>query len=154
MMNRHSKMGRYVPAFSWTENIDVFIREIISERPLLHVCSGPQSDFGDVKVDRFAIPKAVAVVADWTQLPFADDSFAAIFADPPWNIGYMRACANFCRDALQIAPVVYVMSPWLWVETRAHRKIWVRELPGINQPILLVRYERKNRDQMSLFAER
>jgi hypothetical protein len=145
--------GRYVPAFSWHKDIDAFIAEVITERPLLHVCSGPHSEFGDVKVDRFVIPKAAGVIADWTQLPFADDSFAAIFADPPWNIGYMRACANFCKDALQIAPVLYVMSPWLWVEARAKRKIWVRELPGINQPILLVRYERKNRDQMSLFAE-
>jgi hypothetical protein len=145
--------GRYVAAFSWHLDIECFLNEVVIERPLLHVCSGPESEFGDVRADRYVIPKAPGIVADWTQLPFADDSFAAVFADPPWHLGYMQQCANFCKDALQIAPVVYVMSPWLWVERRAERKIWVREFPGINQPILLVRYERKNRNQMSLFSE-
>jgi hypothetical protein len=87
-------------------------------------------------------------------LPFADDSFGAVFADPPWNIAYMRACAYFCHEALRVAPIVYVMSPWLWVDGSALRsKIWVREFPGINIPILIVRYERSNPNQLSLFAQ-
>jgi hypothetical protein len=144
--------GQYVPAFSWHEDIDVFVRQTVTEKPCLHVCAGPDSYFGDVRVDRYVSPKPPSVIANWRSLPFSDDSFACVFADPPWNIGYMKDCADFCKHALYIAPVVYVMSPWLWVHTSSKRTIWVREFPGINVPILLVRYERKNRQQLSLFA--
>jgi len=143
--------GRYVPAFAWHADIDVFVKQVVIERPLLHVCSGPASDFGDVRCDRFVVPVGPGVIADWRELPFADDSFGAVFADPPWNMNYMQACANFCKDALRVAPVVYCMSPWLWVEARAKRsRIWVREYPGVNMPILLVRYERVDTAQLSL----
>jgi len=98
-------------------------------------------------------PVPPGVVADWNALPFADDSFGAVFADPPWNLAYMAQCGEFCKQAMRIAPVAYVMSPWLWVNRQAKRsKIWVREFPGINNPILIVRYERTNKDQLSLFA--
>lgn len=135
--------GRYVEAFSWHDSIDNFVRSIIAETPLLHVCSGPVSDLGDVKVDRYVTPLSNGVIADWTSLPFAPNSFGAVFADPPWNLGYMKACSEFCVEALRIAPVAYVMSPWLWVSSGAIRsKIWVRDFPGINYPILIVRYTR------------
>jgi hypothetical protein len=135
--------GKYVEAFSWHRDIDSFLSEIITERPLLHVCSGPVSEFGDVRVDRYVNPIPPGVIADWTSLPFAADSFSAVFADPPWNLAYMKACADFCKDALRIAPVAYVMSPWLWCNRSAKRsRIWVRDFPGINHPILIVRYER------------
>lgn len=135
--------GRYVPAFSWHKSIDDFLQSIIPESPLLHVCSGPVSEFGDVRADRYILPKPPSVVADWLALPFADDSFRAVFADPPWFAHYMKPCADFCKEALRIAPIAYVMSPWLWVNRKAKRtNIWVREFPGINVPILIVRYER------------
>ena len=135
--------GRYVEAFSWHDSIDDFIKGIIQESPLLHVCSGPVSDFGDIRLDRYVKPIQPAVMADWTALPFAPNSFGAVFADPPWNSGYMKACSEFCIEAMRIAPVIYVMSPWLWVHSGAIRsKIWVRDFPGINNPILIVRYTR------------
>ena len=137
--------GRYVPAFSWHRDTDSFLAESIPERRVLNVCSGPQSLFGDVRVDSFVRPIPPGVRADWTCLPFADDSFEAVFADPPWSIGYMKDCADFCKEALRIAPVFYLMAPWLWVNRDAERnKIWVRELPGVNVPVLLVRYCRLN----------
>ena len=143
-------VGKYVPAFSWHKSIGSFLEEIISEAPLLHVCSG-RSDFGDVKVDRFIRPASPGVVADWNSLPFGNDSFSAVFADPPWNLGYMARCGDFCKEALRVAPIAYIMSPWLWVNEMARRtQIWVREFPGINVPILIVRYERKNKDQLNL----
>ncbi len=150
MEHKQPKMsGKYVRAFSWHKHIGNFVREIIKESPLLHVCSGPESDFGDIRVDRFVCPRSPGVIADWTNLPFRDESFAAVFADPPWNIGQMKSCANFCKEALRIAPIAYVMAPWLWIERTARRKeIWVREFPGINIPVLIVKYERKNKDQM------
>jgi hypothetical protein len=135
--------GRYVEAFSWHQTIEKFLENIIAERPLLHVCAGPQSRFGDVRVDRHVMPYAPAVKADWLALPFNNDSFAAVFADPPWNLAYMKDCGDFCNEALRVAKVAYVMSPWLWVARGIRRsRIWVREFPGINNPILIVRYER------------
>lgn len=144
--------GRYVAAYSWGTNHEKFLAHIITETPLLHVCSGPHSQIGDVNVDRFVRPPCPGVVADWTSLPFADDSFAGVFADPPWNMAQMAACAEFCHEALRVAPVAYVMSPWLWVNEKAKRThIWVREFPGVNVPILIVRYERKDKNQLRLF---
>lgn len=140
--------GRYVEAFSWHGSIDEFLRSNVLETRVLHVCSGPVSDFGDVRADRYVKPIPPSVIADWTQLPFANDSFDAVFADPPWNMAYMKACADFCKEALRVARVAYVMSPWLWVNEAAKRtKIWAREFPGVNVPVLLVRYERVNLNQ-------
>jgi len=143
--------GKYVPAFSWHSHISNFLATIVQEAPLLHVCAGPSSKFGDVRIDRHVAPQPPGAIADWTALPFRDDSFAAVFADPPWNLGQMKSCADFCHEALRVAPIAYVMAPWLWVERRARRTaIWVREFPGVNVPILIVRYERKNKDQIAL----
>lgn len=145
-MNKQPKRkmaGQYVEAFSWADSIADFLNEIITERPLLHVCAGPVSEFGDVRVDRYVHPVSPGVIADWAALPFAPNSFSAVFADPPWNVGYMAACAKFCKEAMRIAPFVYVMSPWLWVNSGSLReRIWVREFPGINVPILIVKYSR------------
>lgn len=135
--------GRYVPAFSWAAPIQEFIKSVVLERPLLNVCSGPVTGFGDVRVDKYVAPVPPGVIADWTCLPFASDSFGAVFADPPWNLSQMKSCADFCKEGLRIAPVVYLMAPWLWVNRDARRTaIWVREFPGVNVPILLVRYEK------------
>src|SRR5216683_255279 len=92
--------GRYVPAFSWHKSIRLFLDEHVVERPLLNVCSGPYSDYGDMRVDRFVKPIPPGAVADWTALPFPDDSFAAVFADPPWNLSQTKSCADFCKEAL------------------------------------------------------
>jgi hypothetical protein len=142
MKARHDP-GRYVPAFSWRKSIREFLESVVTERPLLNVCSGPVDDFGDMRVDKFVQPIAPGVMADWLSLPFPENSFGAVFSDPPWNLGYMKASADFCKEALRVAPVAYVMSPWLWVNRNARRtNVWVREFPGVNTPILLVRYER------------
>ena len=99
------------------------------------------------------MPQMPGIQADWRALPFKDDSFACVFADPPWGMNMMADCGEFCRHALYLAPVLYVMSPWMWVHRMARRdKIWIREFPGINVPILLIRYERVNTSQMSLFG--
>jgi len=135
--------GRYVPAFTWHGAIDEFLRSIITESPLLHVCSGPVSDLGDMRVDAHVLPKPPSIMADWLSLPFESDSFGAVFADPPWLASYMKPCADFCKEALRVAPVAYVMSPWIWVNRIAKRtNYWIREFPGINVPIIIARYER------------
>lgn len=143
--------GKYVPAFSWHRHIERFLESIVTETPLLSVCAGPNSRFGDIRIDRHVAPVPPSAIADWTALPFGDDTFAAVFADPPWNVAYMKPCADFCKEALRVAPVAYVMSPWLWVNRAAKRSnIWVREFPGVNVPILIVRYERRSKDQLRL----
>ncbi len=135
--------GIYVPAFSWHRTIRAFVNDVVTERPILNVCSGPNDDFGDVRVDRYVKPIPPGVLADWTSLPFGSNSFGAVFADPPWNLSQMKTCADFCKEAMRIAPVLYLMAPWLWVNRDFKRsRVWVREFPGVNVPILLVRYER------------
>jgi hypothetical protein len=133
------KMTRYVEAFSWTGTIDRFLAENVTERPLLNVCSGKEP-FGDVTMDKY---EPADVKGDWKVLPFEDDSFAAVFADPPWNAGYKKDVADFVKEALRVAPVAYLMAPWLYGSAKAKlSRVWVRQFPGVNVPILLTRYER------------
>lgn len=132
-------MTRYIEAFHWTNSIQRFLNDAIPERPLLNVCSG-STRWGDVTMDRY---EPADVQGDWTRLPFDRDSFGAVFADPPWNVGYKAPCAAFVRDALRVAPVVYLMAPWVYGSKHARlTAIWVRQFPGVHVPVLLTRYER------------
>jgi hypothetical protein len=91
-------------------------------------------------MDRY---EAADVQGDWANLPFARDSFAAVFADPPWNAGYKCAVSDFVNEALRVAPIAYLMAPWVYGSRRAYlAKTWVRQFPGVNVSILLTRYER------------
>lgn len=133
-------MTRYVEAFSWPGTVERFLVEIIRETPLLNVCSG-RTCFGDVRVDKYH-PDA-QVKADWCQLPFAPDSFGAVFADPPWNFAYREACSLFINEALRVAPVAYLMAPWVYGASRAPMTdCWVRYMAGVQSPLLVSRYER------------
>ena len=115
------------------------MRYHVTERPLLNVCSGA-SAFGDTTVDLY---EPADVRASWTDLPFADDSYGAVFADPPWNSGYKSDVAAFMREALRIAPIAYTLSPWVYGAGWARlTRVWVRVTGGVNAPILLARYER------------
>ena len=138
-------MTRYVEAFSWTHSVGRFLKERVRERPLLNVCAG-RTRWGDliledpVSVDRY---EPADVCADWTALPFAENSFAAVFADPPWNAAYKADVAAFVIEALRIAPVAYLMAPWIYGGKRARlTECWIRQMPGVNQIVGLVRYER------------
>ena len=134
------RMTRYIEAFSWTKDIDAFIREIVVEKPLLNVCAG-RVRFGDVTVDRY---EPADYKADMTNLPFENDSFGAVFCDPPWDATVKRRCAELCKEALRVAPVLYLMAPWIWGTSVAElEQIWVRQFPGVNTAILLVKYRRK-----------
>jgi hypothetical protein len=130
---------RYVEAFSWTDSIGAFLNWHVTERPLLHVCSG-RSDWGDTTFDLY---EPADVNGEWTALPFPDDSYAAVFADPPWNSGYKSEVAAFVHEAMRVAPVAYLMAPWLYGGAIAPlSKVWVRQMPGVHAPVLLTRYER------------
>lgn len=132
-------MTRYVEAFSWPRSVDDFLAINVTERPLLHVCSG-RSDFGDTTCDLY---EPADVQASWIDLPFGDDAYGAVFADPPWNSGYKSDVAAFMREALRVAPVAYLMAPWVYGAARARlSRVWVRQMPGVHAPVLLTRYER------------
>jgi len=131
-------MTRYIETFSWTGTIQGFLDSVVTERPLLNVCAG-RTPWGDVTMDRY---EPALVRGDWTVLPFATDSFGAVFADPPWDASYKAPVAIFMREALRVAPVAYLMAPWLYGAAWAHlTATWVRQMPGVNTPILLSRYE-------------
>ena len=118
------------------------IEHSIIERPLLHVCCNTDH-FGDVNVDSDVNvnPDVVADVLEW--LPFDNDSFAASFADFPWVESWRWNHKAAIREMLRVAPVAYVISPFLYgwkgCKPTAVKVSW---RPGINHPILFVRYER------------
>lgn len=135
-------MTRYVEAFSWPGTIQEFLDSAITERPLWNVCSGT-TKWGHVRVDKFM---PADLQQDWTELsvPEMMKAPAAIFADPPWDGAYKRQCATFIKRALTIAPVVYLMAPWMWGSAeRKLTKVWVREMPGVNPIVAIMRFERK-----------
>ena len=134
-------MTRYIEAFSWTGTIQSFLDTVVTEKPLLNVCSGTTL-WGDVTMDYY---EPSSVNGDWTHLPFMDNSFGAVFADPPWNAGYKKDVSLFVNDALRIAPVAYIMAPWIYGAARANlTNVWVRHFPGINNIVGMTRYERAN----------
>jgi hypothetical protein len=136
---------RYRKGFSWHGGIDDFLAEVVTERPLLNVCSG-KTPWGDVTLDLY---EPADVRGDWISLPFEDDSFGAVFADPPWNSGYKSEAASYVRDALRVAPVAYLMAPWIYSSSAiAPVSVWYREIPGVNNPVLLTRYVR-GRDRLA-----
>lgn len=133
-------MTRYIEAFSWTGSIQRFLDTVVTERPLLNVCSG-RTPWGTVTMDRY---EPATVQGSWTHLPFAEDSFQAVFADPPWNGGHKADVAAFVREALRVAPIAYLMAPWIY-GGRQYPLLacWVRQLPGINNAIVVGKYGRR-----------
>lgn len=140
-------MTRYREAFSWTDSIEQFIQFTVNERPLLNVCAG-RSPWGDVTLD---LHEPADVQGSWDSLPFDDDSFGAVFADPPWDSGHKAEVSAYVREALRVAPVAYLMAPWLYCAAWARiTRVWWREFPGVHTPVLLSRYERSR--QISFVA--
>jgi len=121
------------------------IEHRIKERPLLHVCCN-KDHFGTVNVDAdpSVNPDIVADILDG--LPFDDDSFAASFADFPWVASWRWNHKKAIREMLRVAPVAYVISPYLygWKGCKPE-SIAVSWRPGINQPILFVKYVRTDK---------
>ena len=121
------------------------IEHTISERPLLHACSGQDKLFGDVTID--IDPRMQPdVVADITRkIPYPDNSFAAAFADFPWTAAFKKKVANAMKELLRVAPVVYTISPWTYGSSICTLK-WVKVLwqPGVNKALLFAKYVRNN----------
>lgn len=119
------------------------IEHTITEKPLLHVCCN-EDHFGDINLD--IDPKVKPdVVADVTkELPFKDDEFGAAFGDFPWVQSWKWDAARAIKQMLRVAPIVYTISPWLYgAKTCYPELINVSWRPGINHPILFVKYRRR-----------
>ena len=115
----------------------------IPERPLLHACCA-EDHFGDINLD--IRPEVNPdVVADVTKvLPFKDDEFAAAFADFAWTESWRWDTARAIKQLLRVAKIVYVISPFLYgAKTCYPETINVSWRPGINHPILFVKYIRR-----------
>jgi hypothetical protein len=144
-------MTRYIPAFSWPKYIEDFLQLELTERPILNVCSGA-SYFGDVRLDKYF---PADIKADMDHLPFKEDSFAAVFSDPPWDATMKKKSSDFCKEALRVAPVLYLMAPWMWGTSGAQlERCWVRQHPGINAPIFVSKYRRVNSSHNSLNSDK
>ncbi len=128
----------------------------ISERPLLHVCSN-RDIFGAMEekgqVVRLDIRKEVEpdIIADITKpescASIPRDYFRACFADVPWLQSWRMDAARAIKQMLEIAPVAYTISPWLLGASYANVDfVRISQRPGINNPILFVRYSRKASD--------
>jgi len=126
------------------------IEHLIPERPLLHCCCA-DDHFKNVEqpelITNLDIRPEVKpdVIADVTkELPFKPDEFAAAFADFPWSNNWKWDAARAIKEMLRVAPIVYTISPWLYgAKTCYPDPIHVSWRPGINHPILFVRYVRR-----------
>jgi hypothetical protein len=127
------------------------IEHTITEEPLLHLFCN-EDHFGTVNVD-IDPDFNPDVVADVLQgLPFDDNEFAACFADFPWVNNWMKNTSIAIKEMLRVAPVAYVMSPWLYgASWCTPTEIKVSWRPGVNKPILFVKYVRKDEHQRTLW---
>ena len=134
----------YVPTWTWPKNTEEFIQSTVTEHPILHAGSGASS-FGDIRIDRFKADffHPLDARADWNALPFKDDAFGCVLMDPPWKVCAMKEIATAFREAMRVAPVLYVYAPYLWGKENIEvTKVWVRLASGIQHPVLFARYER------------
>jgi len=115
----------------------------IQERPLLHACCN-EDHFGDVNIDIRPEVKPDYVCDVTKELPFKNDEFSAAFMDCSWKENWRWDCARAIKQLLRVAPIVYVISPWLYgARTCYPETIEVSWRPGINHPILFVKYIRR-----------
>ena len=118
------------------------IEYTIPEHPLLHCCCN-EDHFGEINVDIREEVKPDKVCDVTEKLPFENDQFEAAFADFPWVNNWKFNSARAIREMIRVAPVVYTISPWLYgAKICKPEFIQVSWRPGINAPILFVKYVR------------
>jgi len=116
------------------------IEHKIPEKPLLHVCCA-EDHFGTVNIDIRPEVKPDFVCDVTKELPFKENEFAAAFGDFPWVQSWQWNAARAIKQMLRVAPIVYTISPWLYgARTCYPETINVSWRPGINHPILFVKY--------------
>lgn len=112
----------------------------ICERPLLHACCNVDH-FGDVNIDYDPNMKPDYVCSVTEKLPFSREQFASGFMDVPWENKWKWNLGKAIKEMLAVCKVVYVISPWLYGWRGCYpESIEVSWRPGINNPILFVKY--------------
>ena len=120
------------------------IEYTIPERPLLHACCA-EDHFADVNIDIRSEVKPDHVCDVTERLPFENDAFGAVFADTPWINKWKWDLGKAMRQLLRVAPVVYTINPWVYGGRICRpTAIQVSWRPGINAPVLFVRYQRND----------
>lgn len=56
------------------------------ESPVLNICCG-KADIGDLRAD-VTLSVEPDMICDVFNMPFKHGSFASLYCDPPWNLGY------------------------------------------------------------------
>ena len=116
----------------------------IQERPLLHACCA-NDHFGDVNIDIRPEVNPDKVCDVTKELPFEENQFEAGFMDTPWIEKWRWDCAKAIKQMLRVCKIVYVLSPWLYgAKTCYPEEIHISWRPGINHPILFVKYRKRN----------
>lgn len=112
----------------------------IKEKPLLHACCNLDK-FGDMNIDIRPEVKPDLVCDVTKKLPFEKEQFKAGFADVPWVNTWKWNLGKAIKEMLRVCEVVYIISPWLygWRGCKPDQ-IEVSWRPGINSPILFVKY--------------
>lgn len=112
----------------------------ITESPLLHACCN-KDHFGDVNIDFDPKVKPDYICDVTKSLPFNDNQFEAGFMDVPWVNTWKWNLGKAIKEMLRVCKVIYVICPWLygWKGCRPET-IVVSWRPGINSPILFVKY--------------
>ena len=124
-----------------TQNVEGGKKEYqIAEHPLLHACCN-EDHFGDVNID-FRPEVKPDFVCDVTKpLPFGKEQFKAGYMDTPWVNSWKWNLGKAIKEMLAVCEVVYVVCPWLYGwRGCTPTEIEVSWRPGINQPILWVKY--------------
>jgi len=128
----------------------------ISEHPLLHACCN-EDHFGDVNIDFRPEVKPDFVCDVTKKLPFKDEQFKAGFMDTPWINQWKWNLGKAIKEMLRVCEVVYVVCPWLygWRGCKPE-SIEVSWRPGINAPILFVKYVKTEKfwDEYSKFDDK
>ena len=120
------------------------IEYTIPESPLLHCCCN-EDHFADVNIDIREEVKPDFVCDVTEKLPFENNQFKASFADFPWVNSWRWSSARAIREMLRVSPIVYTISPWLYgAKICKPEFIQVSWRPGINAPILFVKYVRND----------
>jgi hypothetical protein len=117
--------------------------DLPKETPILHACCGGTNFFGDVRLDSDVTLNNLDIYGDVLQLPFKDDSFGCAVMDCPWTVGWKKNIADAMKELLRVAPVVYVLSPWVYGSKICKiSDVYVAWQPGVNQTLSFIRYER------------
>ena len=120
------------------------IEHTIPEKPLLHACCN-EDHFADVNIDIRPEVNPDLVCDVTKHIPFKKDEFAAVFADTPWISSWRWDFGKAMRELLRVAPIAYTINPWLYGgKICKPTNIHVSWRPGINTPILFVRYIRND----------